>query len=111
MADDPIPDDLTQAFREAVGCYIYRWTAASEIRDQEMIRVRGKFYSVAGVCRLVQSFRDPLPDDVLGELLDQLRTYWDLEQKLGEDRTYATAGTCLLLLMQRRIEAYQDRQR
>jgi hypothetical protein len=97
----PIPQDLTEAFRDAVA-YYPDWSPAL---DEARISIDRKAYTVSAVCSLVDGFRDRVPNDVR----DSLLSYFDGAEKLefAEDPSYAMAGYCLRILIERRLLEYQ----
>jgi hypothetical protein len=69
------------------------------------ISIDRKAYTVSAVCSLVDGFRDRVRNDVR----DSLLSYFDGAEKLefAEDPSYAMAGYCLRVLIERRLLEYQ----
>jgi hypothetical protein len=66
--------------------------------------------SISAVCGLVDTFVDPLPENIFGKLyfqMDNTDTQRRLKEKLGADRTYAGAARCLLKLIEDRRAAHE----
>jgi hypothetical protein len=85
----PIPDDVREAFRDAIHSY----KSGSSERSVSFRRLMQ--LSLGGVCDLVLSYRnEPLPlsvHDELWNLLDEI----DLKVELAKDPSYATGARCL----------------
>jgi hypothetical protein len=62
------------------------------------------------VCRRVEDFTDPLPDEVFNAVcfLVMGPTETHLKEKLGADRTYASAAQCLLKLIEGRQTEWRE---
>ena len=97
---DPIPTDLSAAFRSAVWLYT-GWVPSS---PEPHIRLGSKTHEMSAVCGLVDSFRDRLPDDVFDKLMIYMRDvrYTLLRQKLVADKSYIAAARCFLRLIEDR---------
>jgi len=98
-----IPPKLAETFFEAVRAYA-RWTFAT---PEPGIKVNQDFVQISTVCRHVDVFTDPLPDEVFNALYF-LSTQRQLEEKLGTARTYATAAQCLLKLIEDRNAEWHE---
>ena len=106
---EPIPDDLRQAFDDAVSCY-KQWTPGSEGRR---VSYQRRSVSIDEVCYLTEHHDDPLPDAYVGALRGFLKDarYDDLRHNLDTSQTYGTGAFCLRLLVQRRKAEYGRAQR
>jgi hypothetical protein len=108
MADDPIPDNLVQAFGAAVEHFERDWSP--DMPDQPLVRVGVKARSIREVCDLVADFDDRLPENVHADLWAQIHMgSEDLKAELSESQTYATAARCLRELVDRKVAAYQQK--
>jgi hypothetical protein len=96
---DPPPEDVREAFRDAVKLYAV-WKSGGP--ESSVSFRRFKYVSLAGVCDLVLSYRnEPLPiklHDELWKLVD--KTDIDLKVELATDPSYATAARCLIKLIE-----------
>jgi hypothetical protein len=99
MAQLTIPPRLAEAFFDAVRAYV-RWPFAAP--EPTIIVDQDDPVPINRVCRRVEMFTDPLPDEVFEALqfLATDETQRHLREKLGADRTYSTAGQCLLKLIE-----------
>ena len=98
-----IPPKLAETFFEAVRAYA-RWTFGA---PEPNITVDQGFVPISTVCRRVDVFTDPLPDEVFNALYF-LNTQRQLKEKLGAERTYATAAQCLLKLIEDRNAEWHE---
>jgi len=106
MAELRIPPKLAEAFFDAIRAYV-RWSSAT---SEPIITVdRDDSVPISRVCRRVEMFTDPLPDEVF-EALHFLGTD-ETRKKLSADRTYSTAGQCLLKLIDDRMAQGGEAQR
>ncbi len=106
----PIPPKLAEAFFEAVRAYV-RWAF---VAPEPSITVdRDDLVPISMVCRRVDAFTDPLPDEVFNALcfLATDNTQRHLKEKLGADRTYATAAQCFLELIEARKAEWREESR
>jgi hypothetical protein len=63
---------------------------------------------MSGVCDLVASFQDKLPDDVVSLLISYMYAQHDtLQGNLERDPTYATGARCLRALIDERKDRYR----
>ena len=95
---DPIPDDLRQAFLEAIRLYSdWKFGGAEPLLNFRKLRQ----ISLSGVCELVLSYRnEPLPANLRNALRDLIgETHPNLEVELADDQSYATGAHCLLKLI------------
>jgi hypothetical protein len=97
---DPIPEDLSRAFREAVNLYA-NWTPSG---PEPEVWIGGASQPVSAVSSLVEDFHDRLPDDVLDSLMLHVRDvrYTLLRQRLYARQSYAAGALCLRRLIQDR---------
>jgi hypothetical protein len=97
---DPIPDNLRAAFRSAVWLYS-GWMPSL---PEPEVRLGSDFHVMSAVCRLVDRFADPLPDDVLERLMNYMRDirYTLLRQKIVADQSYRAGARCFLRLIEDR---------
>jgi hypothetical protein len=106
--NDPIPESLSEAFGDAVGCYFVSWSPGDHGRE---ISIDGKPFTIDAICRLVMSFTDRLPDNLLDRLLDAGDVREDgLKADLVQERTYAAGAKLLLGVMDQRVREYQHRE-
>lgn len=136
-AADPIPNDLRQAFHEIVW-HLKSWRPPlPEIE----VRIGGTYLRMSAVCDFVSKYSDALPMEVHEQLLSVLRAHEldralhtehpvllgelahllhgererlnirQLEAQLAAERTYKTAGLCLLTLIEARRTRYLARTR
>jgi hypothetical protein len=71
---------------------------------------RGELIPISAVCRRVDIFTDPLPDEVFDAFyfLAAGNTQRYLKEKLIADRTYATGAWCLLKLIEDRKARWRE---
>ena len=101
-----IPPKLAEAFFEAVRAYV-RWAF---VAPEPSIAVdQDDIVPISTVCRRVNIFTDPLPDDVFNALCFLARRR--LKEKLDADRTYATAAQCFLELIEARKAEWHEEER
>jgi hypothetical protein len=96
--DKPISPQLADAFFAAVREYV-RWSymgAEPGITNEE-----DELIPISTVCRRVDTFTDPLPDEVRNALWF-LTAQKHLKEKLDAERTYATGAQLLLRLIEDR---------
>jgi hypothetical protein len=95
-----IPDDLRNAFRNAVWSYA-DWNPA--LAEPE-VTLGDRHYVLTAVCGLVDEFRDRLAEDIFDRLMSYLREirYTLLRQRLVAEHSYAAAGHCFLRLIEDR---------
>ena len=96
--DKPISPQLADAFFAAVREYV-RWSymgAEPGITNEE-----DDLIPISTVCRRVDTFTDPLPDEVCNALCF-LTAQKHLKEKLDAERTYATGAQLLLRLIEDR---------
>ena len=97
--------DYLKAFDEAVLYFNSDWSPA--LPDQRAITVDRTLRSIREVCAFVDGFDDPIPDDLYRALCFKMHLGSDaLKEKLGKNSTYATAASCLLEMLERRVAAY-----
>jgi hypothetical protein len=99
-ASGPIPDQLREAFRDAIWSYA-DWNPAF---PEPEVMVGDRHYVLSAVCGLVGDFRDRLAEDIFDRLMSYLREirYTLLRQRLVADHSYAAAGQCFLRLIEDR---------
>jgi hypothetical protein len=97
---DPIPEDLSKAFRDAVAIYA-TWTPSG---PEPEVLFRGSFHRMSAVSELVEAFHDRLPDDQFDSLMLYVRDirYTLLRQRLYARQSYAAGALCLRRLIQDR---------
>jgi hypothetical protein len=68
------------------------------------VHLRSELYSMSAVCRLVDGFGDPLPDDVFEKLMSYMRDirYTLLRQKIVAEQSYTAGARCFLRLIEDR---------
>src|ERR1700730_3569270 len=96
--DKPISPKLAESFFQAVRVYVrlgFMGPEPSITADQDDL------VPISTVCRRVDTFTDPLPDEVF-DALYFLATEKHLKEKLDAQRTYATGAQSLLKLIERR---------
>jgi hypothetical protein len=100
VSPDPIPNDLSAAFRSAVLHYSDWMPSLPEPR----VQLKGETHDMSAVCALVDCFRDRLPDDVFDRLMIYMRDirYTLLRQKVVADHSYAAGARCFLRLIEDR---------
>jgi hypothetical protein len=63
---------------------------------------------MSGVCGLVASFQDKLPEDVVSLLLSYMHAqHGTLREKLERDPTYVTGAYCLDVLIREKKDRYR----
>ena len=98
LGDKPISPQLADAFFAAVRGYV-RW---GYMGPKPGITNEGnELIPISTVCRRVDTFTDPLPDEVCNALCF-LTTQKHLKEKLDAERTYATGAQLLLKLIEDR---------
>jgi hypothetical protein len=103
--DEPISPKLADAFFEAVRGYV-RW---GFIRPEPSVTDhQGELIPISAVCRRVDKFADPLPDEVFDALYFLARQK-HLKEKLDAERTYATGAQLLLKLIEDRKAEWAKR--
>jgi hypothetical protein len=97
---DPIPGELRAAFRSAVWLYSGWMPSLAEPE----VRFRSELHAMSAVCRLVDRFGDPLPDDVFDKLMTYMRDirYTLLRQKIVADQSYRAGARCFSRLIEDR---------
>jgi hypothetical protein len=94
MSPDPIPRNLQEAFREMV----YRYAAREWTPDGPDVEVSIDFksYSFETACGFLDTFEDPLPEDLLDLLLVQIHDQdSDLRNDLAAKKAIrALPGPC-----------------
>jgi hypothetical protein len=104
--EEPIPQNLADAFREAVA----RYADWSPPNPEIELRIGNVSHSMSAVCGFADKFDDDLPDDVFSQLRSYLLIrYRALGERLGEKRSYSVGGYCLLRLIEGRKAAYAMR--
>jgi hypothetical protein len=100
VSPDPIPADLSAAFRSAVLLYS-DWVP---LLPEPQVRLRSETHDISAVCDLVDRFRDRLPDDVFDRLMIYMRDvrYTLLRQKIVADQSYMAGARCFLRLIEDR---------
>ena len=100
----PISPELAETFFEAVREYV-RWTFGNPEPTVTSYQL-----PISMACRRVEDFTDPLPDEVFNALcfLVMGPTERQLKEKLGADRTYASAAQCLLKLIEDRQTEWRE---
>jgi hypothetical protein len=96
--DEPISPKLADTFFEAVREHV-RWSymgAEPSISDDQ-----DELIPISTVCRRVDTFTDPLPDEVFNALYF-LTAQKHLKEKLDAERTYAAGAQLLLKLIEDR---------
>jgi hypothetical protein len=103
--DRPISPKLADAFFEAVRGYV-RW---GFIRPEPGVTdPQGELIPISAVCRRVDKFTDPLPDEVFDALYFLARQK-HLKEKLDAERTYVTGAQVLLKLIEDRKAEWAKR--
>jgi hypothetical protein len=102
--EKPIPPGLAETFFEAVREYV-RWTFGNPEPTVTFHQL-----PISMVCRRVEDFTDPLPDEVFNAVcfLVMGPTERHLKEKLGAGRTYASAAQCLLKLIEGRQTEWRE---
>jgi hypothetical protein len=104
--EEPIPQNLADAFREAVA----RYADWSPPNPEIELRIGNVSHSMSAVCGFADKFYDNLPDDVFSQLRSyMLIRYRALGERLGEKRSYNVGSYCLLRLIEGRKAAYAMR--
>jgi hypothetical protein len=93
-------DGLRAAFRSAVWLYS-RWLPS---QPEPQVHLGSELHAMSAVCRLVDRFSDPLPDDVFDKLMIYMRDirYTLLRQKIVADQSYTAGARCFLRLIEDR---------
>src|SRR5262245_45892097 len=96
-----IPPMLAMAFFDAVREYV-RWPVGAP--EPTIVVDQDDPVPISRVCRRVEMFTDLLPDEVFEALhfLSADERQRDLREALDANRTYSTAGQCLLKLIEDR---------
>jgi hypothetical protein len=103
---EPIPQSVADAFREAIA----RCADWSPPNREIELRIGNVSNSMSAVCGFADKFDDDLPDDVFGQLRSyMLIRYRALGERLGEKRTYSVGSYCLLRLIEGCKAAYAMR--
>jgi hypothetical protein len=100
-----ISPELAETFFEAVREYV-RWAFGTPEPTVTVYQ-----HPISMVCRRVEHFTDPLPDEVFNAVcfLVMGATERHLkEELLGTDRTYANAAQCLLKLIEGRQAEWRE---
>jgi hypothetical protein len=101
---DPIPERLSEAFHHAVWLFD-DWTPSVPELEVSLDR---KPFSMSAVCGLVDTFNDPLPEQIVDRLLSYMHIqHAELRGKLAQDRSYAGGARCLLGLIDSRKAEYE----
>ena len=101
---DPIPPNLADAFHQAVWLYEDWSPALPELE----VSIDRKPFSMSAVCGLVDSFSDPLPEQIADRLLSYMHIqHPQLKERLGAERTYSAAARCLRGLIEDRKAEYR----
>ena len=96
---EPIPHYLRNAFYGAVQLFP-NWTPADH---RPVVSVEGRCYTIGQVCNLALGYRDPMPDNLLGNLMFFLNAGdRDLIEDLARDSSFSGGARYLLKLMDRR---------
>jgi len=97
---------LAEEFFEAVREYV-RWSFSGAEPGTTIDR---HLVQVSLVCGRVDSFTDPLPDEVFDALyvLAMDDTHRHLKEQLAADRTYATAARCFRELIEDKKRRYLE---
>jgi hypothetical protein len=95
-----IPPHLRKVFREAVWLYA-EWSPALA---EPQVRLDNRLRDISAICALVETFRDPLPEEIFERLMSYMREirYTLIRQKLVAERSYSSAGRCFLRLIEDR---------
>ena len=105
-AECPITRNLVDAFGTMVLSYAAGdWTPSGP--DYLRVSIDRDAYSYESACNLIEMFDDPLPEDLLVQLLANIH-YGDedLKEDLATKRSYSSAARTMRLLMQRRRDVY-----
>jgi len=94
-SSDPIPEELRQAFNEAVAQYSY-WNRGGP--EPEIVFHRA-LWKISAVCSLVTKFDDPMADNIYRYLCGQTDS---LSKLLQEDRSFRSGARFLAGLIQER---------
>ena len=97
---DPIPTDLSAAFRSAVLLYSH-WVPPL---PEPQVELGSELHAMSAVCDLIGRFGDRLPEDVFDKLMIYMRDvrYTLLRQKLVADPSYTAGARCFLRLIEDR---------
>jgi hypothetical protein len=103
-AEEPISPALANAFgRMVFGYAAGDWTPSDPGHPQVSIIDHGEAHDYETLCKLVESFDEPLPDHVLVVLVAQIHHGNEvLKADLLAKKSYSSAARVLRLLMQRR---------
>src|ERR1700731_746442 len=102
--DEPISPKLADAFFEDVRGYVL-WGFIPP--EPSLTDHQGELVPISTVCRRVDTFTDPLPDEVF-DALYFLATEKQLKGKLDAKRTYATGAQYLLKLIEDRKSEWSE---
>ena len=96
--EETISPKLADVFFQAVRAYV-RWGFMGP--EPSVTDDQGEAIPISTVCRRVDTFTDPLPDEVFHALYFLARQK-HLKEKLDAERTYATGAQLLLKLIEDR---------
>jgi hypothetical protein len=101
-AEEPISPALANAFgRMVFGYAAGDWTPSDP--NPPRVSIDHESYEYEALCKLVESFDEPLPDRVLVVLVGQIHYgNEDLKADLLAKKSYSSAARVLRLLMQKR---------
>ena len=102
--DKPISPKLAESFFQAVRAYV-RWGFMGP--EPSVTAEQDDLVPISTVCRRVDTFTDPLPDEVF-DALYFLATEKQLKGKLDAKRTYATGAQYLLKLIEDRKSEWSE---
>jgi hypothetical protein len=85
--DDPIPEEVAEAFWEAV----YLFTTWDAVGGEPLVTRLGTPTPISAVCERAAEFKDPLPNGVL----DQLNNEAVLMGTPRPENSYVSAAQCL----------------
>jgi hypothetical protein len=97
---DPIPEELSEALEEAVIAYL-NWEGDNL---EPLISFKYELWAITSVCRLLTSFRDPMPHDVFSYL--SLESSRCLPDALIEN-TYGNGALVLVRLIEVKGERFR----
>ena len=97
-ASHPIPKEAAEAFNKALAAF-FAWTV-EEQRDSRIEPSIVQRYSIAAVCDLIETFADPMPENVY-----QFLTWLAAEHTIAApaDRSYASGAKCLRTLRDKHL--------
>ena len=102
--NDPISQDLREAFQRAVELF-HGWRGAV---PEPQVSLNRSPVEMSGVCGLVASFPDKLPEGIVSLLLSYMYAQHDtLRNDLERNPTYATGARCLLALIAEKKDRYR----